>query len=167
VSAADAAGSRVASQVGGLLLTETVRVVGLDRALSAAHAPCGAPERAPGPTTIVLDLAVTLTLDEDCLADIALLRVEPGVCGRWRRIRGCRARSTGSPRTPPRRCAPSRRSFSAWVLAGSHSPDHGMSADRPLLIDMDATLVTAHSEKEGAAPTFKKGFGHHPLVDLR
>jgi hypothetical protein len=28
---------------------------------------------------------------------------------------------------------------------------------------VDATLVTAHSEKQGAAPTFKKGFGHHPL----
>jgi hypothetical protein len=28
---------------------------------------------------------------------------------------------------------------------------------------VDATLVTAHSDKEGAAPTFKKGFGHHPL----
>jgi hypothetical protein len=43
----------------------------------------------------------------------------------------------------------------------------GVGTGRPLLIDMDATLVTAHSEKEGAAPTFKKGFGHHPLVDLR
>ena len=30
-------------------------------------------------------------------------------------------------------------------------------------IDMDATLVTAHSEKELAAPTFKRGFGFHPL----
>jgi len=28
---------------------------------------------------------------------------------------------------------------------------------------MDATLVTAHSEKEGAAPAFRKGFGFHPL----
>src|SRR4051794_2002427 len=28
---------------------------------------------------------------------------------------------------------------------------------------MDATLVTAHSEKEAAAPTFKRGFGFHPL----
>ena len=28
---------------------------------------------------------------------------------------------------------------------------------------MDATLITAHSDKEGAAPTFKKGFGFHPL----
>ncbi len=31
------------------------------------------------------------------------------------------------------------------------------------MVDVDATLVTAHSGKEGAAPTFKKGFGHHPL----
>jgi hypothetical protein len=28
-----------------------------------------------------------------------------------------------------------------------------------LIIDLDATLVTAHSEKEHAAPTFKRGFG--------
>jgi len=32
-----------------------------------------------------------------------------------------------------------------------------------LVIDMDATLVTAHSDKEGAAPTWKKGYGFHPL----
>jgi hypothetical protein len=32
-----------------------------------------------------------------------------------------------------------------------------------LVIDLDATLVTAHSDKEGAAPTWKKGFGFHPL----
>jgi hypothetical protein len=32
-----------------------------------------------------------------------------------------------------------------------------------LVIDMDATLVTARSDKEGAAPTWKKGYGFHPL----
>ena len=32
-----------------------------------------------------------------------------------------------------------------------------------MIIDVDATLVTAHTEKQGAAPTFKRGFGHHPL----
>ena len=32
-----------------------------------------------------------------------------------------------------------------------------------LVIDLDATLITAHSDKEGAGPTFKKGFGFHPL----
>jgi hypothetical protein len=39
-----------------------------------------------------------------------------------------------------------------------------VSAARPLVIDVDGVLVDAHSEKEQAAPTFKKGFGHHPLV---
>ena len=32
-----------------------------------------------------------------------------------------------------------------------------------LVIDMDATLVTASSDKEGAAPTWKMGYGFHPL----
>src|SRR6266700_1662499 len=32
-----------------------------------------------------------------------------------------------------------------------------------VIIDMDATLVTAHSDKEGAAATWKKGYGFHPL----
>jgi len=31
-----------------------------------------------------------------------------------------------------------------------------------LVIDMDATLITARSDKQGAAPTYKKGFGFHP-----
>jgi hypothetical protein len=33
-----------------------------------------------------------------------------------------------------------------------------------LVIDLDATLITAHSDKEGAAPTFKMGYGFHPLA---
>jgi Transposase DDE domain group 1 len=32
-----------------------------------------------------------------------------------------------------------------------------------LVTDMDATLITAYSDKEGAAPTWKKGYGFHPL----
>lgn len=47
----------------------------------------------------------------------------------------------------------------AWALAGDHVPDHKIDPGRPLIIDVDATLVTAHSEKEGAAPTFKKVVG--------
>jgi hypothetical protein len=50
-----------------------------------------------------------------------------------------------------------------WALAGDHAPDHQTDAAAPLVIDIDATLVTAHSEKERAAPTFKRGFGFHPL----
>jgi hypothetical protein len=32
-----------------------------------------------------------------------------------------------------------------------------------LVIDIDATLVTAHSDKKSAAATYKRGFGFHPL----
>ena len=51
----------------------------------------------------------------------------------------------------------------AWRQAGDHAPNHEIDGGAPLVIDVDATLITAHSEKEGAAPTFKRGFGHHPL----
>jgi len=33
-----------------------------------------------------------------------------------------------------------------------------------VVLDVDATLVNVHSEKEKARPTFKKGFGYHPLA---
>jgi hypothetical protein len=40
------------------------------------------------------------------------------------------------------------------VLAG----DRG----EPLCVDLDATVVTAHSEKHGAAGAYKGSFGYHP-----
>ncbi|MFD6331668.1 transposase [Streptomyces niveus] len=33
-----------------------------------------------------------------------------------------------------------------------------------LVLDLDATLITCHSEKQQAAPTYKGGFGFHPLL---
>ena len=33
-----------------------------------------------------------------------------------------------------------------------------------IILDIDATLVSAHSDKEGAAPTYKYGYGHHPIL---
>ena len=49
----------------------------------------------------------------------------------------------------------------AWALAGDAAPgtDGGL-----VPVDIDATIVTAHSEKEQAAPTWKKTFGFHPLT---
>lgn len=51
----------------------------------------------------------------------------------------------------------------AWRLAGRHAPNHGVGVNQPLTIDVVTTLVTAHSDKEDAKPTFKKGYGFHPL----
>jgi hypothetical protein len=33
-----------------------------------------------------------------------------------------------------------------------------------VVLDLDASLVDCHSEKEKAAPTYKHGFGYHPLM---
>ena len=53
----------------------------------------------------------------------------------------------------------------AWAQAGTLPPVR--VADKTLegvtCIRLDATVVTAHSDKELAEPNFK-GFGHHPLV---
>lgn len=38
------------------------------------------------------------------------------------------------------------------------------SRDRRVILEIDATLLTADSEKEGAAGTYKRGFGFHPLL---
>jgi len=49
----------------------------------------------------------------------------------------------------------------AFQLAGAAAP----GADGGLVtVDIDATIVTACSEKEQAAPTWKKTYGHHPLA---
>jgi hypothetical protein len=49
----------------------------------------------------------------------------------------------------------------AWELAGDAAP----GADGALIpVDIDATIVTACSEKDQAAPTWKKTFGFHPLT---
>ena len=53
------------------------------------------------------------------------------------------------------RAAHARAREQVWKLAG---------APERLTIDLDATLITAHSDKEGAAGTFKGGFGFHPLL---
>jgi len=45
-------------------------------------------------------------------------------------------------------------------LAGKNAPD----ADGQVVIDLDGVLVIAHSDKQDAAPTWKKTYGHHPLT---
>jgi hypothetical protein len=164
----DTAGSKIVSQAGGMLLTETVRTVGLDAQLSAALAGWRHPNAVHDPATILLDLAVTLALGGDCLADIAVLRAEPEVYGPMASdptVSRTINRLAEDPVTALRAINIARAAARAraWELVGVHALDHDVDTGNPLTVDVDATLVTAHSDKEGAAPTFKKGFGHHPL----
>ena len=158
-------------QAGGVLLTDTVAAAGLDAALSAALAPWAKPLAIHDPGKVLLDLALSLALGGDCLADIALLRAEPRVYGLVASdptvSRTIDALATDAPvalkAINTARAAARAR---VWELAGEDAPDHVTDAAAPLVIDIDATLVTSHSEKEQAAPTFKRGFGHHPLCSF-
>jgi hypothetical protein len=164
----DAAGSGVVSQAGGLLLTGAVRVSGLDLELSRALAPWCKPLARHDPAKIVTDLAVALGLGGDCLADIAVLRGEPDLFGpvasdpTVSRVVDALA---GDVEAVLKAINVARAAARArvWALAGEHAPDTDSSPDDPLIIDTDATLVTSHSDKQGAAPTFKRGYGFHPL----
>jgi hypothetical protein len=164
----DAAGSGVVSQAGGVVLVETVRATGLDRLLSAALVPWRKPNMVHDPAKVICDLAVGLSLGGDCLADIALLRAESEVYGRVASdptvSRTIDALAADAPRvlTAVDRARATARA-QAWRLAGANAPDHEASAERPLVVDVDATLIDAHSDKEHAAPTFKRGYGFHPL----
>jgi len=68
-------------QAGGVLLTDVVTATGLGPELSAALARWRKPLAVHDPAKVITDLAITLALGGDCLADVALLRAEPGVYG--------------------------------------------------------------------------------------
>ena len=165
----DAAAVSAVGHAGGVLLTETIRATGLDRVLSEALAPWRKPLATHDPAKVILDLAVTLALGGDALSDIATVRAEPGVYGpvasdpTVSRTIAALAADAGRVLAAIDTARQHARA-SAWGRAGAHAPDADRSVDAPLVIDLDATLITAHSEKEDAKPTFKRGFGFHPLI---
>lgn len=155
-------------QAGGVLLTETARATGLDRALSEALGPWRKPFAIHDPGKVVVDLAIALTLGGDALADIGVLRGEPGVFGPVASDPTVSRTIAALAADPERAIAAINTARAtarerAWSLAGEHAPGHAATVKDPLIIDLDATLITAHSEKEHAAPTYKRGFGFHPL----
>jgi len=79
----DTTGRGVVSQAGAITLLRTAEKTGLAAGLSAALAPWRKPLATHDPGKILLDLAVAVAvaLGGDCLADIAVLREEPGVFG--------------------------------------------------------------------------------------
>jgi hypothetical protein len=105
------------------------------------------------PGKVILDLAVTLALGRDCLADVAQLRAHPEVFGPVASdptvSRYVAALAADAPQVL---AAINAARVRGW-LAGEAAPDHGIDETHPLVIDVDATLVTAHTEKEQAAPT--------------
>jgi len=164
--AVSADGRGLVSQAGAVLLWETMRVTGLGRGPSAALEPWRAPRAVHDPGKIVADLAAGLALGGDCLADIAVLREQPDLAGPVASdpvvSRLVRSLAADGPRALAAiRAARAAARERAWALAG----DTASGADGgPVTIDLDATIVIAHSEKEQTAATRKKTFGHHPMT---
>jgi len=149
----DGGGSSVVPHAGATLLLRTAQTVGLTAGLSKVLAPWRKPLAIHDPAKIVLDLAVSLAMGGDCLADIAQLRACPEVFGlvasdptvsRCIDALAADAPAALAAINTARATARAR----AWSLAGEHAPDHAADASSPVVIDVDATLVTAHSEKE-------------------
>jgi hypothetical protein len=151
------------SSAGAAMLLQTAAVSGLTNGLSTSLAAWSAPRSRHDPGKTVLDVAVAIALGGDCLADLAVIRAQPELFG-----------SVASDPTVSRlidalaecpeqaitaiRCARAAARARAW----SHRCP--LSPEGPVVVDIDATLVGAHSEKEGASPNFKRGFGFHPLL---
>lgn len=107
------------------------------------------------PAKVLLDVAVSLALDGDCLADVGLLRAEPSVFGRV-------ASDLTVSRLIDTFAADAYRALAAiesaraaararvWALAGDQAPRPRGGCVVAVVIDLDATLVTSHSEKEQA-----------------
>ena len=164
----DSSSCGAVGQAGGVLLTRTANLAGLGGELSTGLARWRKPFAVHDPGKIITDLAVSLALGGDCLADVGLIRCEPGVYGRVASdptISRLIGRLAETPDLALRaiNTARARARATVWALAGEQAPDHAKSAADPLIIDVDATLVTAHSDKENAKPTFKRGYGFHPL----
>lgn len=165
------------SHADAVTLLRTAEVTGLSSELSTALMPWRKPMAQFDPGKIITDLAVSLALGGDCLADIATLREQTAVFGEVpsdptvSRLIARLAADAPAVLTAIDTARATARA-SAWKRAGKHAPDHDITADNPIVIDLvprkrevpPATLVTAHSDKELAAPTYKRGYGFHPLL---
>ncbi len=158
-------GRSVVSQAGAVVLVETVRKTGLDQAMSAALAPWRKARAVHVPGKILLDAALAVALGGDCLADVGMLRAEPALFGpvasdpTVSRLIDTLA-AGGKRALAAIRSARGEVREHAWRLAGETAPD----ADGQVTVDLDGVLVIAHSDKQDAAATWKKTYGHHPLM---
>ena len=152
-------GAGLVSHAGAALLAEVADRVGLTRGLSRALVGLVERRRRHDPGRVIRDLAVMLADGGDCLSDLRAVRDQQPLFGpvasdttAFRLI----DRLASDPEAlEALRGARARARARAWKLGARPAQ---------IVIDVDATLIGAHTEKEGAAVNFKGGFGFHPLL---
>lgn len=150
-------GRGVVAHAGARLLCDLADELGLTGGLSMAMAATKQRDRGYDRGEVLVDLAVMLADGGEAISDLVALRDQPVLFGEvasvptaWRTLEAIGSAELGGIAT-----ARAQARAQAWA-AGA---DPGF-----YVVDFDATLVTAHSEKQGAAPTYKRGFGFHPLL---
>jgi len=150
-------GRGVGSHAGTRLLADMADRAGLGADLTAALAPTVHRGRRHDPGDVLVDLAVTLADGGECVSDLKVLRDQPGLFGQvasqptaWRVLDSIDENLLAELQS-------ARAASRARVWAAGGWPEK-------LTLDFDASLVNVHSEKEKAAPTYKRGFGYHPLM---
>jgi len=152
-------GDGLVSHAGSALLAGAADKTGLTAALSGELWGLRLRRGGHDPGRVVRDLAVMLADGGECLSDIATLADQEALFGRQAsratafRVIDLIARDRdGLERL---RAAHANARARVWELAG---------APTALTIDLDATLIGSHSEKEGARGNFKGGYGFHPML---
>lgn len=164
----DPARESLISASGALLIKEAVRATGLGRGLSQALGSWRPPRSIHDPGKVLLDVATAVALGGDCLADVAALRAQPEVFGTVAsdptvsRVFASLASDVDRAVAAIRQIHAQARSL-AWARRRPLAGATGKRAGGQVIVDLDATLVTAHSDKEGAEPTYKRGYGFHPM----
>jgi len=153
-------GDGIAGHAGAALLVELADRLGLTGALGWRAGRTQSSRHRHGAGAVLRDLAVLLADGGDCLSDLAVLREQPELFGEvastataWRVIEQVACDPDG---LAGLRAARGHARAAAWQ-AGAH-------VEGLLVVDVDGTLVDAHSPKQGAAGTYKGGFGFYPLV---
>ena len=148
-------GEGLTSRAGSALLTGLSDRIGLTAGLvSGLRVHSRAVAHEPG--RIVRDIAVMLADGGDCLTDLGALRDQEVLFG------------PVASNTTAIRCI--ERMDQAMLArlcetrAASRARVWGIGAPGRVILDIDATLVTSHSDKERAAGTYKGGYGFHPLL---
>jgi hypothetical protein len=167
-----AGGSGLVGHAGAVLLRKAADQAGLTAGLGAALRKAGAsPVFDRG--IVLVSVAAAIALGATSMSDIALLAHLAPVLGSA--PSGPTVRRALDLAGPPAMLdriarARARARAHAWNLIQGTPAGFpwleiaGKALAGWVVIDMDATLVTAHSDKEGAAPTWKKGYGFHPLA---
>jgi hypothetical protein len=163
-------GKGLVGHAGGMLLRKLADQCGLTAALEGALAQKGAfPQLSRG--MALVSTAIAIAMGATAIADIAVLGQLAPVLGAAPSASTARRVLALASDQVLARIARARARIRAhvWALieeAGGFPwlEIAGKALTGWLFIDMDGTLIAAHSEKEKAAPTWKKGFGFHPLA---